>query len=184
MSARAFLILENVLRRIQELATKTGREGERCVEDWLAGLGWFCQEKNLRIAGGEIDRLFVRRTDKNKVHIDVCVAEIKTTTIRSRRQFRELFCEARLRPLIRPHQIRNLWRTAALYEAKMRNHLKSDQLRIFVRYFLVVRSTDSVVRGVRDGLRTGELPVPLKLCRAGSRELILAWSPDAPSQKL
>jgi hypothetical protein len=87
-----------------------------------------------------------------------------------------------LRPLMRPHQIRNLWRTAALYEARMRR--RQPQLRIYVRYFLVVKSTESVVRALRAGLRSGTLPVPLKLCRVGSRELILAWSPDAPTQKL
>jgi Holliday junction resolvase-like predicted endonuclease len=180
----AFSILENVLWRILQLTTQAGRAGERCVEDWLTGLGWSCEEKNLRIAGGEIDRLFVRCNAENEGQTDVCVAEIKTTKIKSRRQFRELFCEARMRPLIRPLQIRNLWRTAALYEARLRSRRKHVQLRIYVRYFLVVKSSEAVVRGLGAAFRNGDFPAPLRLCRASGCELILSWAPDSPSQKL
>jgi len=175
---------ENVIWRIRNLSTRGGKLGEQSVEDWLARKGWHCCERNMRVSGGEIDRLFVRYSDQDENQIDVCVAEVKTTKIQSQRQFRELFSEARLRPLIRPHQIRNLWRTAAIYESRLKSRRRRTFVRTFVRYFLVVYASESLIKFMRAGLRSGDIHAPLRLCCVGERELILAWSPDAPTQKL
>lgn len=166
------------------MSTQVGRLGEDCVEHWLAKLGWECCERNMRIPGGEIDRLFIRNRAEKSAFLDVCVAEIKTTHVRSLAEFRRLFTEAHLRALIRPHQVRNLWRTAAYQEGRLRHLRKNAQIQTYVRYFLVVTATARLVKLVRTDFRTTGGNFPVKLCRVGERELIFAWSPDVPAQFL
>lgn len=164
------------------MSTRSGRHGERSVELWLAEHGWVCRERNMRIPGGEIDRLFVRKPMRATSTVDVCVAEIKTTHIKTARQISALLGEAKLRALIRPHQIRNLWRTAAHYESRLRLQSHKSQVRTYVRYFLVLKAEARVLRALKSRAESGNPFYPMRLCRMSDSDVILSWSPDVPTQ--
>lgn len=166
------------------MSTASGRLGELCIENWLTGLGWTCCQRNLRVPGGEIDRIFIRERISEEQCLDVCIAEIKTTHVQSVRRFSELFGEAKIRSLVRPHQMRNLWRCAAYYESCLRARKKKSMIRIYVRYFLVVQAPPRLVKALKASVRVQKTHLPMRLCRAGEKELILAWMPDAPAQSL
>jgi Holliday junction resolvase-like predicted endonuclease len=158
-----------------------GRLGEKSVESWLTHLGWECQAVNWRIPGGEIDRLFVRRQKPRSRRIDICVSEIKTARVRTVEHFLELFEERRLRTLMRPHQIRNLWRTAEICESRIRGRESQSQICTYVRYFLVVSAGPRTLQGIVLYLNANSSSLPVRLCSVGQRELILAWAPDVPT---
>ncbi|MFZ9519691.1 MAG: YraN family protein [Silvanigrellaceae bacterium] len=164
------------------MSTRSGRKGEQRVESWLSSMGWTCPEKNIRIPGGEIDRLFLRRFEDKFDRIDICIAEIKTKSLRSARQFCHLFDEAQLRTLIRPHQIRNLWRTAQFHEQRLRRQHGTAHVCTYVRYFLVVLASEGILSSVRRQLKAGRSSLPVRICHLDDDALILSWAPDVPSQ--
>lgn len=165
------------------LSSREGRLGEECVEGWLTALGWSCCERNMRFHGGEIDRVFVREHAHSVRMLDVCVAEIKTTRVRTVGQFHALFAEGKLRTLVRPHQLRNLWRTAAQFECRIRSRRRA-QVRTYVRYFLVVIAPPRLIKKLSHEISASAGFLPVRLCCAGSNEVILSWSPDFPPQNL
>jgi Holliday junction resolvase-like predicted endonuclease len=177
----AFLALD-VQERSVNLSTRSGRRGEQRVESWLNDLGWSCSEKNLRIPGGEIDRLFFRRVSGLQPRIDICIAEIKTTSIRSLTQFGNIFSEASLKTLVRPHQMRNLWRTAQIEEMRVKRQNCEIDVCTYVRYFLVVFASERIIVDVRKQIKAGRNRLPVRICHADDDVLILSWSPDVPAQ--
>lgn len=165
------------------MSSREGRLGEECVEGWLTALGWSCCERNMRFQGGEIDRVFLREHVKSSRLLDVCVAEIKTTRVRTIGQFHALFAEGKMRTLVRPHQLRNLWRTAAQFESRIRSRRRA-QVRTFVRYFLVVVAPPRLIKRLSHEINSTPGSFPVRLCRTGSHEVILSWSPDLPPSNL
>lgn len=165
------------------MSSREGRLGEECVEGWLTALGWSCCERNMRFLGGEIDRVFVREHAHSARMLDVCVAEIKTTRVRSVGQFHALFAEGKMRTLVRPHQLRNLWRTAARFECRIRARRRAH-VRTYVRYFLVVMAPPRLIKRLSNEINSSPGSLPVKLCRTGSHDVILSWSPDSPPPNL
>lgn len=157
--------------------TSVGSLAEQCVESWLEQEGWLCFERNMRVPGGEIDRLFVRERGRSGLRVDLCVAEVKATRIRKKHDLNSLFSAAKMRSLIRPNQLRVLWRSAALYERQLCS-LTQSPVRTYVRYFLVVYAERRMLRELRIYLDTANTDLPVRVCRATGENLILAWSPE------
>jgi Holliday junction resolvase-like predicted endonuclease len=159
------------------LSTSVGRLAEHCVEGWLESEGWACFERNMRVPGGEIDRLFVRERGSSGLRVDLCVAEVKATRLRRRTDIVNLFSSAKMRSLIRPAQLRILWRSAAFYERRLQAITRSP-VRTYVRYFLVVYGKQNQLRELRSQVGSAEHGFPVRLCRVSPEYLILAWSPE------
>ncbi len=157
--------------------TSVGSLAEQCVESWLEQEGWLCFERNMRVPGGEIDRLFVRERGRSGLRVDLCVAEVKATRIRKKNDLRSLFSAAKMRSLIRPNQLRVLWRSAALYERQLCS-LTQSPVRTYVRYFLVVYAEQRMLRELRLYLDAANTDLPVRVCRVTRENLILAWSPE------
>ena len=159
------------------LNTSVGSLAERCVESWLEQEGWVCFERNMRVPGGEVDRLFVRERGRSGLRVDLCVAEVKATRISKKKDINSLFSSAKMRSLIRPNQLRVLWRSAALYERQLCS-LTQSPVRTYVRYFLVVYAEQRMLRELRIYLDTANTDLPVRVCRVTRENLILAWSPE------
>jgi Holliday junction resolvase-like predicted endonuclease len=159
------------------LSTSVGRRAEVCVERWLEEEGWTCFERNMRVPGGEIDRLFVRERCLSGLRVDLCVAEVKATRLTKGQGICHLFSAAKIRSLIRPQQLRTLWRSAAAYEHQLVNLTKAP-VRTYVRYFLVVYGNSSSLKEIRAEFKKTRADLPVRLCRATPENLIFSWSPD------
>jgi Holliday junction resolvase-like predicted endonuclease len=166
-----------VLKGECALSTSVGRLAERCVEDWLEAEGWSCFERNMRVPGGEIDRLFVRERGSSGLRVDLCVAEVKATRLKKKSDLGNLFSSSKMRALIRPAQLRVLWRSAALYERRLQSLTRSP-VRTYVRYFLVVYGKENYLHELRMQVRATDHGFPVRLCRVSHEYLILAWSPE------
>lgn len=159
------------------MATSVGRLAERVVESWLEAEGWLCFERNMLVPGGEIDRVFVRERRSSGFKVDLCVAEVKATRLRDSSQLDPIFCAARMKSLLRPHQVRVLWRTAAAYEQRLRS-LTQSSVRTYVRYFFVIYGEHDQIRRLSVEIKTRQGDLPLRICKVSQQELILAWSPE------
>ena len=97
------------------MSTALGRKAEMFVEQWFESQGWLCFERNLRVPGGEIDRMFVRERGATGLRVDLCVAEVKATRLSRDTKLEQLLSSARIRSLMKPTQLRTVWRSAAVY---------------------------------------------------------------------
>lgn len=159
------------------MSTSVGRFAENCVEGWLESEGWLCFERNMRVPGGEIDRLFVRERSRAGLRVDLCVAEVKATQLKRKADVNYLFSAAKMRSLIRPTQLRILWRSAAQYERRLQS-LTHCPVHTYVRYFLVVYGSRNHLQYLRQQMRASENGFPARICWASQDYLILAWSPE------
>ena len=159
------------------LTTSVGRSAERYVESWLEAEGWLCFERNMRVPGGEIDRVFVRERPGAGFKVDLCVAEVKATRLRQPFHLDPMFCAARMKSLLRPNQVRVLWRTAAAYEQRLRA-LTRAPVRTFVRYFLLVQGERRQIHKLAEDVRIKTGDHPFRICKVSENELLLAWSPE------
>ncbi|NBO38886.1 hypothetical protein EBU99_09915 [bacterium] len=160
------------------MSTSVGRRAECCVEEWFESEGWTCFERNLRVPGGEVDRMFVRQRGVSALRVDLCVAEVKATHLKNSRGADRLFAAERMRSFVRPRQLRILWRSAAAYEAQLQR-LTRAPVRTYVRYFLVVYGTPKLLGDLKSSVESGALSIPVRFCRSTQESLILAWTPDA-----
>lgn len=163
------------------MSTSVGRLAENCVEGWLESLGWLCFERNMRVPGGEVDRLFVRERANSGLRVDLCVAEVKATRLRKKADLDNLFSCAKMRALVRPSQLRVLWRSAAFYERRLQSLTRSP-VRTYVRYFLVVYGKQEHLQQLRSQVRNSDHGFPVRLCRSSQEYVILAWSPEPAEQ--
>ncbi|MEY2986627.1 MAG: hypothetical protein RJB13_148 [Pseudomonadota bacterium] len=159
------------------MSTALGRKAEMFVEQWFEMQGWQCFERNLRVPGGEIDRLFVRERGVSGLRVDLCVAEVKATRLKRETQLNQLFSAARIRSLVKPNQLRTVWRSAAVYEGKLRSATRNP-VRTFVRYFMVVFASRSHLLKLRCAIRKSGVDTSLRCCFASSEYMILSWSPE------
>jgi len=165
------------------MSTALGGQAEMFVEQWFESQGWLCFERNLRVPGGEIDRMFVRERGVSGLRVDLCVAEVKATRLRGEASFEQLFSAARIRTLMKPHQLRNVWRSAALYECKLRSATRNP-VRTFVRYFMVVFASRGCLIKLKNKLQRTGFENSVRCCLATPEYLILSWTPDLFSRPL
>lgn len=165
------------------MSTTLGRKAEMCVEQWFESRGWLCFERNLRVPGGEIDRIFVRERGVSGLRVDLCVAEVKGTRLSQLKSFEELFTAARIRALMKPHQMRNVWRSAAVYECRLKSATRHP-VRTFVRYFFVVFAPHASLLRLECALQKAVLEASVRCCFMTTEYMILSWSPDVLAHSL
>lgn len=154
-----------------------GRAAELFVEQWFEQQGWLCFERNMRVPGGEIDRLFVRERCASGLRVDLCVVEVKATRIVGNVGFEEIFSSAKMRTLMKPNQLRTVWRSAAHYENRLKALTKTP-VRTFVRYFLVVFAPPVRISQLKTKIQEADDVLSLRCCHASRTYLIVSWSPD------
>lgn len=159
------------------LSTFAGRSAEQHVEAWLESEGWMCFERNMRVPGGEVDRLFVRERGTSRFKVDLCVAEIKSTKLRKPSSPEMLFSAQRMKSLLRPNQLRVIWRAAATYESRLQTMTRAP-VRTYVRYFFVVFGDRRQLLHLQRAILEQVVDLPLRVCRANDDAVILAWSPE------
>lgn len=159
------------------MSTGFGRDAEMFVEQWFEKQGWLCFERNLRVPGGEIDRMFVRERGVSGLRVDLCVAEVKATRLSREVGLEQLFSSARIRALMKPRQLRNVWRYAASYESRLKL-ITRNPVRTFVRYFMVVFAPQNCLRKLKHSIQQAASEVCVRLCLVTPHYLILSWSPD------
>lgn len=157
-----------------------GRIAEMFVEQWFEQQGWLCFERNMRVPGGEIDRLFVRERCTSGLRVDLCVAEVKATRIVGNVGFEELFSASKMRALMKPNQLRTVWRSAAQYESQLKALTKTP-VRTFVRYFLVVFAPPERIAQLKKKIQAAGDALSLRCCNTSRDYLIVSWSPDVNS---
>lgn len=127
-----------------------GSWGESCVDTWMHEQNWSLYRKNLKISGGEIDRIYQYET-KN-LNSSYCFSEIKTVFCKNRERFFSIFTEVGLSALIKQRQIVNLYKFSAhfkrmclgkLYKTALlkQEYYKQnyDQNKIYIRFFIVLK---------------------------------------------
>ena len=98
-----------------------GAWGESQVDTWMKLHKWNPIEKNLKIHGGEIDRVYAHSNAKD--NIQLCIAEIKTNIIYSKTSFDEIFSEVGIKKYIKQNQIKNLYKIGENYLAKEKTNI-------------------------------------------------------------
>jgi Holliday junction resolvase-like predicted endonuclease len=107
---------------------KLGAWGEFQLDSWIKEHGWLPVQKNLKIPGGEIDRIYAQ----NKKQGCFCLAEIKTNVIFSQKIFFETFSEIGIKKYIKQRQIQNLY--------KLGEHCISKGYAVFLRIFIILKT--------------------------------------------
>jgi Holliday junction resolvase-like predicted endonuclease len=140
-----------------------GKWGEEQVDIWMEKHNWLPIEKNLRIHGGEIDRVY---TYSNGTHSQFCIAEVKTNLIYSKNTFTEIFSEVGIKKYIKQRQIRNLYKFGENYLAKGKKN-------IFLRLFIVIKLNNKLK--INDPIKsTGSI----KICFSNDSYFIISIEPE------
>lgn len=101
--------------------------GEQQVDCWMQCQKWSVHEKNLRIHGGEIDRIYIHKSTNSNYKL--CIAEIKTNCIHNSAPLNEIFTEVGIKKYIKQKQIKNLFKMSENYYSK---GIKEIYLRLFI----------------------------------------------------
>jgi len=112
--------------------------GEEFVDSWMKTHKWFVHKKNLKIYGGEIDRVYCH-VDARKQELLYCISEIKTISCMNRSKFLLLFTECGISALVKKHQIQNLYKYADYICSKKNNKVTYS---IYTRFFIVLKLYD------------------------------------------
>ena len=141
-----------------------GKWGEEQVDIWMEQHNWLPTEKNLRIHGGEIDRVYTCAHSREKPQF--CIAEIKTNLIYSKNNFAEIFSEVGIKKYLKQRQIRNLYKFGE-------NYLASGKQNVFLRLFIVLKLNNELK--INSPLKnTGSI----KICFTSDSYFILAIEPE------
>ena len=159
------------------MSTALGRKAEMFVEQWFESQGWLCFERNLRVPGGEIDRMFVRERGATGLRVDLCVAEVKATRLSRDTKLEQLLSSARIRSLMKPTQLRTVWRSAAVYEGRLKSATRNP-VRTFVRYFMVVFAPRSCLLKLRGAIRRSGADSSVRCCFTSPYYIIISWTPE------
>ena len=141
-----------------------GKWGEEQIDIWMEKNNWLSIEKNLRIPGGEIDRIYA--CHNVGVRPQFCIAEIKTNLIHSKKTFTEIFSEVGIKKYLKQRQIRNLYRFGEHYFAK-------GYKNIFLRLFIVLKIKNKFKINILKK-NTG----PIKICFSNDDYFILSVEPE------
>jgi Holliday junction resolvase-like predicted endonuclease len=109
--------------------------GEQQVDCWMQSQNWSVHEKNLRIHGGEIDRIYIHKTNNN--NYKMCIAEIKTNCIYSSSSLNEIFTEVGIKKYIKQRQIKNLFKISE-------NYFSKGISEIYLRLFIVLKKKNYI----------------------------------------
>ncbi len=141
-----------------------GKWGEEQVDIWMKKYNWLPIEKNLRIHGGEIDRVYTcTHSGKNS---QFCIAEIKTNLIYSINTFKEIFSEIGIKRYIKQRQIKNLYKLGENYLAKGKRN-------IFIRIFIVIKLHNKLK--INENIKNTS---SIKICFSIDSYLILSIEPE------
>lgn len=110
---------------------RLGSWGEKQLDSWLEKNNWIAIEKNLKIRGGEIDRIYCLPKSAEKIKT-ICIAEIKTNAIFSKKSLMETFTEIGIKKYIKRRQIKNLYRFGE-------NLIAQGNSKILLRIFIVLK---------------------------------------------
>ncbi len=141
-----------------------GKWGEERVDIWMKKYNWLPIEKNLRIPGGEIDRVY--SSAHSIQHSQFCIAEIKTNLIYSKSSFAEIFSELGIKKYIKQRQIRNLFKLGENYLAKGKKN-------IFIRIFIVIKINNKLK--INETIKNVS---SIKICYSSDNYLILSIEPE------
>ncbi len=141
-----------------------GKWGEEQVDLWMKNHNWLPIEKNLRIPGGEIDRIYAY--SNNGIYSKFCIAEIKTNLIYTKDSISEIFSEIGIKKYLKQKQIKNLFKLGENYLAKGKKN-------ILLRIFIVIKTKNSLI--LNETIKnTGSI----KLCFKSNNFLILSIEPE------
>ena len=113
---------------------KLGSWGECALDEWMSSQGWQRHAANTRIFKGEIDRVYRKEGTGSP---SFCLAEIKTRRIASPYFYKDFFCEAQAKNLVKRPQIINLFVWGKQLQAHLRQ--KGQECRILARIFLILK---------------------------------------------
>lgn len=141
-----------------------GKWGEEQVDIWMEKNNWFPIEKNLKVVGGEIDRIYA--CSHNTPLFQFCIAEIKTNLIYSQNTLIEIFSEIGIKKYLKQRQIKNLYKFGENYLAKGKKN-------IFLRLFIVIKLNKKM--NVNELIKnTGSI----KICFSSNDYFILSIEPE------
>lgn len=147
--------------------------GENYLDSWMHSQHWYAIEKNLRIYGGEIDRVYA----KQQAGCDspaFCVAEVKTRIVHRRRDLQTFFTESSLGPYFRQRQMRNLYRYGETLQAHTYQKIRAMST-IYLRLFLVLKHSGLLAVG--DFKNNGYFGT-LKCCFFSQEAAVLSFQPE------
>jgi Holliday junction resolvase-like predicted endonuclease len=142
---------------------KLGKWGERQLDRWMAQQGWSIAQKNLRVQGGEIDRIYRQISQEN---VKFCLAEVKTNVVAAERHFFEIFSEVGLKKYIKQRQMTNLYRYGE-------HLLASTNAQVMLRLFLILKMKKETQFPLHP-----QNTEPLKLCWQGEGVWIFSLVPE------
>lgn len=141
-----------------------GKWGEEQVDIWMRQHNWLPMEKNLKIHGGEIDRVYKYLNGESNSLF--CIAEVKTNLIYSKKVFKEIFSEIGVKKYVKQRQIRNLYKFGEDYLAKGKQN-------IFLRLFIVLKINSKLK--IKESIKNTS---SIKICFSSDNYFILSIEPE------
>ncbi|KAB8037090.1 hypothetical protein GCL60_14770 [Silvanigrella paludirubra] len=141
-----------------------GKWGEDQLDKWMIEQEWHPIEKNLRIHGGEIDRIYIlkKHTDEKLF----CIAEVKTNIIYNKSNLNLLLSEVGIKKYIKTRQMKNLYKIGE-------NYLSKGFSKIFLRLFIILKTTKKIDTSLFEGKFS-----PFKLCFKSNHYFIISLEPE------
>lgn len=154
---------------------KFGAWGESFLDEWMQSQGWNVYRKNLKLRHGEIDRVYKKTLQIQKI-TQFCITEIKTIYCDNPKRFFSFFTEVGLSSLIKHNQIVNLYKYAENLQSRSLHlkNLRSKQIKnIHIRFFIVLKMYNGFEKESFFNLQKN-----YKVCLQTKDNLILAFTPE------
>jgi hypothetical protein len=122
-----------------------GQWGECALDSWMKEKKWLPFKQNLRIKGGEIDRIYYSFSYYRK-EIRFCLAEVKTSIILKQEELDVLQTEIGLKRFLKARQIFNLYRYAEQLQSCFEYRAIQNKMKwkIFLRLFIVIKNVKKI----------------------------------------
>jgi Holliday junction resolvase-like predicted endonuclease len=152
--------------------------GESKLDEHLERCSWRILVKNLKIKGGEIDRVYFKK-DEALEKSSFCICEIKTSYFYQWKELQDLYTEVGVKRFLKQRQIRNLF----VYSEHLRAHyseMSISKVEFHIRLFVIFRSRFKI-----SPQRLALLPFSpaMKMSFIGENYVIFSLEPEVTSIK-
>ncbi len=155
-----------------KIKKELGVWGEKTLDNWLKLNNWEPIQKNLKIKKGEIDRIYIKNSQTQKV--EFCLAEVKTSLLQKKEDIFILYTETGVKRYLKQRQIQNLYRCGEnlIATLKQKNHINFN---VYLRIFIILKSLQKIDKNFIYNLPKSSA---IKSCYSSENHLIFCIEPE------